>query len=111
MLGSGLPAICLNYPAIKELVTDKEDGYLFKQTVLSDDNYLTQLNIDTINSEFNSFPELFDCLVKVLCLSKSQSTLSSLRKNVQIKPLSSWESTWNSVIYPLINEEKEEKED
>jgi beta-1,4-mannosyltransferase len=111
MLGSGLPAICLNYPAIKELVTDKEDGYLFKQIVLSDENYLTQLNIDTIDSEFNSFPELFDCLVKVLCLSKSQSTLSSLRKNVQIKPLSSWESTWNSVIYPLINKEKEVKEE
>ena len=109
MLGSGIPVVCAEYPAIVELLVDHERGLLFRL-----DEYLPDQSF-SYHADFGlaprdpkqgreSLPSLLDCLQSLFCQSTGDEMLRNLTENVlRHCNLESWEQTWQRAVLPKLS--------
>lgn len=95
MFGCGVPVLSVHYPAINELVMEKQNGYTFTTS-----QRLAALLIQLLSG----FPN--DCKVClnifVLQINFDFQELHTMRSNIIDQPLCSWEDNWMACAWPLI---------
>ncbi|KYQ88691.1 glycosyltransferase [Tieghemostelium lacteum] len=82
MFGCCLPVLAVNFKAINELVQHERNGLIFN------DSKQLYSYLKRLFSTFNS----------------SNNTLSQMKQSlIQDRKVNTWESSWNSIVSPLIN--------